>query len=524
MESVSTQELATAIRSQIRDLACLPSHINRICLDSRHLSPGDVFWALRGKNYDGHQFVQSAIENGAAACVVGKSTLDRQLDEKLLHVSDTMAALHQFAGWYRRRFSSVSIGITGSYGKSTTKEMLNAVLSVKQNGVRNQFNYNNEIGVPLTVLNLLSKHQYMIVEMGAAKPGDIFPLTAMAAPSIGIITGIGPAHLTGFKSIEEIVRTKGDLIASLPRDGLAVIAGDNQWTKEISKRSKCRLITFGFQRGNSFHAKHIESQNMEVRFQSDGCEYRIPTRGRHHVATALSVIAVAKELGYSRSDIQLGFDAFRPIAGRGQIVRQKPWTVIDDTYNANPGSCRAACEMLADWKTSGHRVLVMGDMLELGDDTHWHHEQLGQFAAMLRIDVIYTLGQQGESIARGTRSIANSTTDVVCFVDPEALIEKLNDNLRPDDVVLVKGSARDANGTNSTGNFPRFRCFLCIIEKLKPSGSGHGERNKSLENSTCRFCCLRLGLRGSGVAFDVSSASIKAMGQVISGSITPSAA
>ena len=440
MESVSTQDFATAIHSQIPDPACLPSHINHICLDSRNLIPGDVFWAIRGKNYDGHQFVQSAIEKGAAACVVGESTSNRQLEAKLFHVSDTMAALHQLAQWYRKRFNPVSIGITGSYGKTTTKEMLYAVLSIKDDGIRNQLNYNNEIGVPLTILNLLPKHQFVIVEMGAAKPGDILPLTAMAAPGIGIITGIGPAHLTGFKSIEEILRTKGDLIASLPRDGLAVIAGDNQLAKKISKRSKCRTLTVGLQPDNSIRAKQVKLQNTEVRFQSDGCEYRIPTSGRHHITTALSVIAVAKEMGYSRLEIQTGFDAFRPVTGRGQIVQQTPWTIIDDTYNANPGSCRAACEMLADWKTTGHRILVIGDMLDLGDESHLHHERVGQFAANHKIDVIYTLGQQGERIARGTQSIENSTTDVVCFVDSEALIEKLRDNLRPDDVVLVKGS------------------------------------------------------------------------------------
>lgn len=440
MESVPIHDFLTAIGGKSNHLSCLPVCINRISLDSRKITRGDVFWAIRGKTHDGHQFVESALKQDAAACIVEETYPDNKSCQPLIKVENTLAALQSFARWYRSRYSVISIGITGSYGKTTTRELLHSVLSVKKDGIQSQFNYNNEIGVPLTVLNLKSRHQYLVVEMGAAKPDDIRPLAEISQPQVGIITGIGPAHLTGFKSIDQIVQTKGDLIAALPKEGFAVVPGANPWTEAFRKRARCRVLSVGIGSENTWSATGIQSRNNELWFQTDGQKYRLPIGGRHQVTTGLAAIAVAKEYGYSSEDIQLGFNRFQVVSGRGRIVQQLPWTVIDDTYNANPVSCRAACEMLGSWETLGRRILVLGDMLELGEESALYHTKLGEIAARSGIDTLLTLGQQGENIERGIRNAGNKNMDFASFVDPQALTSELNDRLREQDVILVKGS------------------------------------------------------------------------------------
>lgn len=440
METVLTRDFLTAVDGKINDPSCLPSHIHQISLDSRQTTPGNVYWAIPGKIHDGHQFVESALNQGAAACVVDHAFPHWKNHQAIIHVENTLDALQRFARWYRSRFSLISIGITGSYGKTTTRELLHSVLAVKKSGIQNQHNYNNEIGVPLTVLNLLPAHQYMIVEMGAAKPNDIHPLAEITSPQVGLITGIGPAHLGGFKSVDQIVRTKGDLIAALPREGFAVIPGEKPWTKELCKRAACRVLTVGPGRENNYSASEVEAHIDEIRFKTDGFQYRLRIGGRHHVTTALIAIATAKELGYSPGDIQQGFDRFQPVAGRGKVVQQFPWTVIDDTYNANPASCRAACELLAAWKTKGKRLLVLGEMLDLGDQTEFYHEELGEIIARSGIEVLLTFGQQEESIRRGIQKVRGSKSEVSSFHELQPLLDALGQRIRENDVILVKGS------------------------------------------------------------------------------------
>jgi UDP-N-acetylmuramoyl-tripeptide--D-alanyl-D-alanine ligase len=440
MERIPTRDFLKAINGKTNDSSCLPAFIDRINLDSRKLTSGDVFWAIRGKMHDGHQFVETALQQGAVTCIVEETYRDHQSGKPLIYVENTLTALQQFARWYRTRCSLTSIGITGSYGKTTTRELLHSVLSVKKAGIQSQFNYNNEIGVPLTVLSLLSHHEYLIVEMGAAKPDDIRPLAEISQPHFGIITGIGPSHLGGFKSIEHIVQTKGDLIARLPKQGFAVIAGDNSWTEELRRRSRSRVLTVGVGPENTYFATRIESLNHELRFQTEGKKYRLSLAGRHHVTTGLSVIAVATELGYAAEDIQQGFDCFQPVPGRGRIVQHLPWTVIDDTYNANPASCRAACEMLGAWQTTGRRLLVLGDMLDLGERAGLYHEELGEIAAKSGIDILFTLGQQGDNVSRGVQKAGSCRTEINTFSDAQDLIQELTHRLRESDVVLVKGS------------------------------------------------------------------------------------
>jgi UDP-N-acetylmuramoyl-tripeptide--D-alanyl-D-alanine ligase len=441
MEAVSITNFLKAINGQAEKTIHLLQHISSICLDSRTLKPGDVFWAIRGENYDGHQFIKSALKNGASACVIeARDEVEQNQNHPLIRVAETLRALEEFAKWYRSQFSQTTIGITGSFGKTTTRELLHTVLSVRHSGIQNQKNYNNEIGVPLTILELERKHQFLIMEMGAARPGDILPLTQITSPQIGIITGIGPAHLGGFQTIEQIVQTKGDLIAGLPQDGLALIPGDSEWTKSLRDRALCRVLTFGQTSDSTYHATNIRSLNANLAFEVKGHEYRLPVTGRHYLSMSLSIIAIARELGYTPKEIQQGFNQFQPVTGRGNIVQTSSWTIIDDTYNANPASCRAACEMLAEWKTTGRRILVLGDMLELGPDADFYHRELGQLAGKKNIDVILAIGQHAKHIVAGVKNSEKADVTVKAFHEQQALIDELKNTLRPSDVILVKGS------------------------------------------------------------------------------------
>ncbi len=441
MDAVSLSTFLKAVGGQPHLKSVLPSHIHSISIDSRTLRPNDVFWAIQGLSHDGHHFVKSAIDQGASACIVDESY--KQIanpTEPVIYVSDTLGALQNFANWHRRRHDITTIGITGSYGKTTTRELIYCVLATRQPGLQSQSNYNNEIGVPLTLLNLESQHRFLIVEMGAGKPNDIAPLANIASPKIGIITGIGPAHIAGFHHIDQIVQTKGDLVASLPTDGLAVLPGDSPWKTELAQRANCRAITVGFQPQNTYQADHIKCSNQTVSFRVKNQRYQLPFGGRHFVTAALSAIAIGLQLGYTPDEIQEGFSYFQPVSGRCRVVQYSPWTIINDAYNANPDSCRAACDLLAGWQTSGRRFFVLGDMLELGDQSEKYHQDLGELAASHEIDYLLALGQYAEQVRQGANRIISRQTRVFTFPKHAEVIESLKGLLKPSDVVLVKGS------------------------------------------------------------------------------------
>ncbi len=441
MNAVPLSTFLEAINGQTDSEANLPTHISKISIDTRRLQPSEVYWAIRGSNHDGHNFVQDAIEKGASACIVNHDDrIAANPARPLIHVPDTSTALQNLAKWHRAQFDIQAIGVTGSYGKTTTRELIYRVLQTRHQGLRNQHNYNNEIGVPLTLLDIEQHHQFLIVEMGAGKPGDIAPLAEITSPQIGIITGVGPAHIAGFQNVEQIVQTKGDLFAGLPEDGLAILPGDSPWRSQLEERAQCRTITVGRGPGNTYQATHIESSNPAVCFQVHNHCFQLPVAGRHFVTAALFAIAVGTELGYTPEEIQQGFAEFQPVAGRCQVEQFRPWTIINDTYNANPDSCRAACEMLAAWNTAGRRFFVLGDMLELGGESAGHHEQLGELAASLQIDFLYVLGRYAEQVHLGASRTKPSKTTVLKFEKHDEILETLQDQLNTGDVVLIKGS------------------------------------------------------------------------------------
>ena len=406
-----------------------------VSTDSRRIESGDLFVALAGPRFDGHDFVMQAAERGAAAALV-----ERELDVALpqIVVDDALAALGRLAAAWRSQFSLPLVGVTGSTGKTTVKQMLRAILSECGDVLATEGNLNNEIGVPLTLLRLGEQHRYAVVEMGANHAGEIATLAAIAKPTIGLITNAGAAHLEGFGSIEGVVESKGEMYAGVVDGGICVINGDQPWAEEWRQRAGVRRkIMFGIAAAHDFHAtgdiQESESGIAFVMHTPDGAvDVHLPLHGRHNVMNALCAAAAGWAAGANCDAIADGLAKVVNVGGRMHIERLDNGVVlVDDTYNANPLSMRAAI----DWLASGGRRgwLVMGDMGELGADAEVMHAEVGAYAAECGIERLYCLGPLSRAACTAFGS-TRSFTDVDRLVD--AVVADFEDGV----TVLLKGS------------------------------------------------------------------------------------
>jgi UDP-N-acetylmuramoyl-tripeptide--D-alanyl-D-alanine ligase len=438
MEPVPCTELLAATRgstARVRDDLVL----RRVSVDSRTLQAGDLFWALRGKTHDGHQFVGEAQRRGAVASVVERRTAGT-LQGPLVLVNDTLESLGDFARWYRQQSEALIIGVTGSVGKTTTREMLHAVLSAGHRGLRSERNFNNEIGLPLSLLELGAADEYAIFEMGAARIGDIRKLCEIACPEVGVITRIGKAHLETFGSLDAIYQGKCELLEALPHHGFAVVAGDDAEMRTRAARAACPVIFVGEKADNQVRATTVEFVPGRLQFVVDRKKYELPAPARHYLTAALCALAVAREIGMDPAAIAEGFRRFVSPPGRCLVEQTGSCTIIDDTYNASPLSMQAACLCLKDWPGPGHKLLIVGDMLELGPETQTSHRELGACAAANRLDRLLAFGNNAGDVSWGALHAGMRPHVVAEFHEMEALLTVLDCWLEPGDVVLVKGS------------------------------------------------------------------------------------
>lgn len=463
MQPVDYSSLTTAVRGELHLAAnaarlaktfSLNDEANTFCrveIDSRLVTPGCLFWALRGEHHDGHDFLAEARSHGAAAAVISRSRLTQaqeawrignsdNANAPLIVVEDTLTALADFARWYRSQQDGLVIGVTGSFGKTTTREMIHAVLSGSRNGVRSLKNFNNHIGLPLSLLELDQGHEFAVLEMGASAVGEIAALAEIANPKIGVITGIGLAHVAGFGSPEGIVRGKGELLEALPNSGFAVLPGDDPVTRAMASRTSSPVIFVGESEESHIEARNVRMSNQSLTFEVDHFEYSVPVTGRHFLRASLTALAIARELGLSPTEIAAGFQNFQSVSGRCQVHRIGPWTLIDDSYNANPSSMRAACETLRDWQGANKKLLIVGDMLELGEHAEQSHYELGQIAAAAHVDGLLAFGQFAEHVIRGAHDGGMHHNRAAVCEDFEILLTILNCTLAPNDIVLIKGS------------------------------------------------------------------------------------
>ena len=439
MDPVSLTDLVMAIRAETAGLTAPAVTVRRVCIDSRSVQPGDLFWALCGKQHDGHAYVAEALRRGAVACVVGRANAAR-LAGPLVVVDDTLAALGTFARWYRQQRDTMVIGVTGSVGKTTTREMLHAVLSVGHRGRQSQRNFNNEIGLPLSLLDLATADEYGVFEMGAARVGEIRQLCEIACPEAGVITRIGKAHLETFGSLDAIYEAKGELLNALPAHGFAVVAGDDEAMRARAARAICPVIFVGEKPGNHVRATGVAFEPGRLTFTIDHRKYELTVPARHYLTAALCAFGVAREIGMEPGAIADGFSRFIGQPGRCLVEQTASCTVIDDTYNANPLSMQAACLCLGDWPAAGHKLLVVGDMLELGAETHSCHRDLGITVAAARVDRLLAFGDNAGHVTEGALHAGMRPHAVAECHELDALFTVLDCWLEPGDVVLVKGS------------------------------------------------------------------------------------
>lgn len=407
-----------------------------ISTDSRTIKEGELFWALSGQNHDGHDWINESRNHGAAAVISHRE----HTNGPAIIVDDTLRALQHLAVWQRVRRDALVIGVTGSFGKTTTREMIHAALSAGHDGLRSPHNYNNHIGVPLTLLNLNEQHEYAVIEMGASAVGEIEQLANIAGPEVGVITGIGPAHLEGFGSIDAIIQAKAELLQALPTEGFAILNGDDQQVRTMAQYSDCPVIFVGENDNNDLQATDIDAQIDEIRFKVDNTTFTVNATGRHHVTAALAAIAVGREIGMSSETLANGLADFRPTAGRSELKHIGLWSVIDDTYNANPASMHAACATLRDWTGQGKRILIAGDMLELGDEADDQHQQLGATVASHGIECLATYGTHNSNITQAAVRTGMHPTQLAACDSLETLKAVLDCWLEPGDLLLIKGS------------------------------------------------------------------------------------
>jgi len=404
--------------------------IESIVTDSRKVHHGALFAALPGSQVDGHDFARSAVNLGAAALLV-RRPLDLAVPQ--LVVEDVLIALGKLAAMLRDRIDPAVVGITGSNGKTTVKELVAGILRLEGEVLATRGNYNNELGVPLSLFELEQKHRFAVLEMGASKGGDIAYLAGIAKPDVGVVTNIGPAHLRGFGSEEGVARAKGEIYAALPADGYAIVNADEPWSDMWYRMNSAKnVITFGCQLAADVRLSDEEDRPVIVTPAGE-FEPRLLLEGRHNLVNATAATAVAISLGIGLENISKGLESVRPAPGRLNLLHTDAgWTVIDDTYNANPASLYSALQVLASMQ--GTPWLVLGDMKELGEGGRKLHREVGEAARAMGVRRLFTTGElsvyTAEAFGQGAQHYSNR----------EELAAALLQSLRPDVNCLVKGS------------------------------------------------------------------------------------
>ena len=410
-----------------------------VSIDTRNLQSGDLYIAIQGENFDGHDFVKKAEQAGAVAAV-----LNREVETQLpcLVVADTRKALAELAAAWRQKTGVALVGITGSNGKTTVKEMVASILGINSRVLFTKGNLNNEIGVPLTLLRLKNAHQYAVVEMGANHPGEINFLGHCAKPDISIITNVGPAHIEGFGDIDGVAREKGRIVESLDADGIAVLNADDQYFEYWKTIAGDRLIVpFGLSEQAEITAWDIRSGIKNNRFvteftlgaSGDTILVRMALAGRHNVMNALAAAAACTSLGMDLEQIKQGLEMVKPVAGRLQpMLSRQGSVVIDDTYNANPASLKVALDVLTS--CAGEPWLVLGAFGELGKDSPKIHEEMGELIKSKNVVRVLATGPDALNTVRVFGKGA------LFFDTQKELIETLNTELKGNEAVLIKGS------------------------------------------------------------------------------------
>ncbi len=445
---------AAEIREATRgELLCgeLRRPFSRVSIDSRNIAADDIFVAIAGEVHDGHAFISNIVDQGVRGLVISCHKANQMPistwktnDVACIAVEDTTRALGDLAAFHRQRSQAFVVAITGSNGKTTTRRMTTAVLDRQYETLTAIGNFNNQIGLPLTLLGLTADHQWAVLELGTNNPGEIARLAEICSPDIGVLTNVGPAHLEGLGSIDGVMQEKGDLLKSLGPRGKAILNADDPRVIQLASSTRAEVILYGLSRQATIRAENINETRHYISFTLIFAGEKIPvqlyTHGRFMVSNALAAAAVGHQIGLSCETVKAGLESFIPVSGRMKIERlPADIHLIDDTYNANPESMQAAFTTLNTMRTGARGVVVIGDMLELGTQAQSLHRKVGAAAARSGIGRLYAYGEFAAEVRAGAQDEGMQPKDTFEGTHDE-IVEDLKIWLQPGDWLLVKGS------------------------------------------------------------------------------------
>lgn len=435
MKNMTLENIATVCGVYHGDPAKSKQEVTNIVIDSRKIEPGGLFIATKGERVDGHSFIGQVMEKGALAVVSEQELPDA--DSPYILVKDSFTALKQIAAFYREQLSVHVVGITGSVGKTSTKEMIAGVLSAKYHVMKTEGNFNNEIGLPLTILRIREEDEVAVLEMGISDFGEMSRLTQMAKPDISVITNIGQCHLENLKTRDGILKAKTEIFEGMNEHGKAVLNGGDDKLRTVKLVKGHRPYYFN---DPSCYADHIVSHGIfgtscEIHMDGELIRAEIKVPGQHQVTNTLAAVRVAKLLGLDMEQMTRGIASVVPIAGRNRIIQEGNFTLIDDCYNANPVSMKAALDLLSLADT--RKVAILGDMFELGENSDMLHSGVGCYAKG-KTDLLICIGENAKHIYDGAKEAG--VAHIYHFTDKESFLREKENLLQTGDTILLKAS------------------------------------------------------------------------------------
>lgn len=451
LAATNGEVLHRSTSGQSPDQTLLALHTTGVSTDTRSLTANALFVALRGERHDAHQFLDAAAAAGARVALVEAKSLPDDLsalppDFTLIAVDDTLRALGKLAAAHRNRFRIPVIGVTGSYGKTTTRALIAAALSAQFHVLSSTGNFNNEIGLPMTLLQLDHSHTAAVLELGMRGAGQIEYLAKIARPTVGVVTNIGPQHIELLHSIDNIAAAKAELLQALPPEGVAVVPADDRFVTFLKQQAPGRSLTFGTAKDADFRVSDVAidlSGNVSCTVTQATAltrqSLRLPLPGVHNAVNGAAALAVASALGVLLPDAAAMIETAQVPGGRMRVVRLPKLTIVDDCYNAGPNSMRAALDMLRDFPGSGRRVAILGSMRELGDFSETEHRQIGAYAAA-RVELLIGVGEETQALLEAAKMVGAVPFHTEWCADAAAAASRAVELVRDGDVVLIKGS------------------------------------------------------------------------------------
>jgi UDP-N-acetylmuramoyl-tripeptide--D-alanyl-D-alanine ligase len=443
MKPLTLQQVRQAVGGNA--LTAIPSDappIEAVCTDTRRMEKASLFIALRGEKYDGHNYMPDAAAGGAIAALVDHPPATILPNVHLIQVPDTRRAMGKLASRVRRDLIGKVVAVAGSNGKTSTKHLIDSALCGKLRGSVSPRSFNNDIGVPLSIFPADPRQDYLVLELGTNNPGEIATLTQIAQPDIAVITNVGAEHLEGLGDLRGVRQEEASVIKGLPADGMLVVNGDDRELLDAVAGYQGQRITFGFGEHNDLFASdvHCNESGVQFRLNKSRQTFFVPLLGRHTASNALAAIAVARKLGLHEDEIIENLGHAHGPEMRLQLKKANGLTVLNDAYNANPNSMRAALETVVALRTGGRKVAVLGDMLELGEASERYHREIGGFAASCKLDQLVCVGTWGRVIADAAVAAGQPKATVTRYRDSGTTAENIRHHLREGDLLLLKAS------------------------------------------------------------------------------------